>query len=95
MNNLDFETAERIAAAVLHGTADEAISDSLLHHRIVEAALEGIRAERERLAQWVVDDTNSMICRGTAQTLQDAIREMGKGPSPQVWVDFRCVDADG
>jgi hypothetical protein len=77
MKNLDLERAERIALKVLDGTVDEVASQPLLHRHMVAAALEGIRTERERLAQWVVTDTNSMVGRGTAQTLQDAIREMG------------------
>jgi hypothetical protein len=77
MRNLDLETAEAIALEVLNRTAfEESASQSLLYRRIVAAALEGIRAERERLAQWVVNDTHSVLCRGTARELQESIREM-------------------
>jgi hypothetical protein len=77
MKNLDLETAEMIALKVLHEPVEETASPSALHRCVVAAALEGIRIERERLAQWVVNDTNSMVGRGTARDLQDAIREMG------------------
>jgi hypothetical protein len=77
MTDLDLETAERIAVQVLKGAGERAASQSPLHRWIVAAALEGIREERERLAQCIVNDTHSMVCRGTAGTLQDAIREMG------------------
>lgn len=77
MNNLDAPTPETIALNAMNWTEEDAAKQHKLYGRIVVAVVEGMRAERERLARWIVEDTHSMICRGTARTLQEAIREMG------------------
>lgn len=76
MNTVDAQAAETIALKAMNWTEEEAAQQHKLYGRIVAAVAEGMRAERERLARWIVEDTHSMICRGTARTLQEAIREM-------------------
>jgi hypothetical protein len=83
MKNLDVETARQITLKAMNWMPDEAptTAEEAAQHeffrRAVSAVLEGIRTERERLAQWIVDETHSMLCRGTALELQEAILQAG------------------
>jgi hypothetical protein len=76
MEHADLEFACSTTLSAMNWTLDDASKLPELYHRVVSAVLEGIRAERKRLAHWIVEDTHSMICRGTARELQEAIRGM-------------------